>query len=92
MAKNKKNNAAVKNEQEGREAESAHDAPSEIAARDPETPREWQEAVDLADFHLQLDAARQYGLVTGGPDVDVERCEYLLKQGKNLGYRPVRRS
>lgn len=56
--------------------------------RDPQTPAEWQEAVNLAYFHAAVDAARQYGLIKGGPDVDLDRCEDLLARGTKLGYRP----
>jgi len=55
---------------------------------DPQTPAEWQGAVDAANVLLLLDSARAYGLVTGGPDVDVARCESILAQGKNVGYKP----
>lgn len=56
---------------------------------DPATPEEWQEAVDAAWFMLCLDAARQYGLITGGPGINQARCEDLLRRGKALGYRPT---
>jgi hypothetical protein len=36
-----------------------------MKARDPETADEWQEAVDIAEFWLLIDSARQYGLVKG---------------------------
>jgi hypothetical protein len=49
--------------------------------QDPKTPEEWQDAVDAADVLLKIDAAREYGLVTGGPVVNVERCVELLKLG-----------
>jgi hypothetical protein len=55
---------------------------------DPQTPEEWQDAVNAADFFLQLDSARQYGLVTGGPDVNVARCVDILDRGRALGYVP----
>jgi hypothetical protein len=54
----------------------------------PETPEAWQLAVDLAEGALSLVAARQYGLVAGGPKVSVERCEEMLKRGAQLGYTP----
>lgn len=57
---------------------------------DPENPEQWQEAVDLAEAMLQIDSARQYGLITGGPRVDAERCAELLARGAELGYRPDR--
>lgn len=54
----------------------------------PKKPAEWQAAMDAAHGALTLDAARQYGLVTGGPEVDVARCVELLKKGRALGYVP----
>jgi hypothetical protein len=47
---------------------------------DPTTPAEWREAVCAADFYLAFDAARQYGLITGGDAVNVERCMELLQR------------
>ena len=41
---------------------------------DPKAPEEWQAAADAADALLRLDSARMYGLVTGGPEVDADRC------------------
>lgn len=57
-----------------------------ISPRDPKTPDEWQVAVDGATFLLLLDAMRQYGLVTGGPHINAERCADILARGKDLGY------
>lgn len=55
---------------------------------DPTTPDEWQEAVNLAEAMLLLDSARQYGLVTGGPEVLVDRCVQVMAAGAARGYRP----
>lgn len=55
---------------------------------DPTTPAECQEAVDAAEGALALDAARQYGLITGGPTIDVQRCISILKRGKSRGVTP----
>lgn len=55
---------------------------------DPQTPEEWQVAVDGANAALLVDSARQYGLITGGPIVNVERCIEILERGKALGYLP----
>jgi len=57
--------------------------------RDPQTSAEWQQAVDAAYACLALDSARHYGLVTGGPSVDVERCEDILARGKSRGIEPT---
>ncbi len=35
-----------------------------------------------------IEAARQYGLVKGGPKVNVKRCEELLKLGRSRGFTP----
>lgn len=61
-------------------------------SRDPETPEEWQAAVDAADFALLLDSAIQYGLVefVGQPSqVDQDRCFDILDRGAQLGYYPT---
>jgi hypothetical protein len=54
----------------------------------PTTKGEWQSAVDLAGFFVLLDAARAYGLVTGGPDVNVDRCQEIIEAGKKKGMTP----
>lgn len=58
--------------------------------QDPTGSVQWQEAVDLADALLMLDSARAYGLVTGGPAVNIERCDEILKRGHDLGFRPTK--
>lgn len=58
--------------------------------RDPLTPVEWQEAVDAAEAYLALESAKAYGLVRGGPVVNVQRCEQLLRDGKQRGYSPLK--
>lgn len=55
---------------------------------DPSTREEWQDAVDAAKGALALDAARQYGFVRGGPEVNVDRCEAILIRGQALGITP----
>ena len=56
---------------------------------EPNTPEEWQTAVDAADALLRLDAARTYGLVTGGPEVDAERCwELIYRAQEEHGIQP----
>lgn len=57
--------------------------------RDPTTPAEWQQAVDWSELFLRLDSARQYGLITGGPVVQVDRCVDLLARGKAQGIEPI---
>lgn len=74
----------------GRERVERSQALPHLAWRDPETAAEWQEAVDLAEFYLLLDSARAYGLATGGPEINPERCQEILKRGRGIGYRPKR--
>jgi hypothetical protein len=50
----------------------ASNAKKESRARlDNSEKAEWQEAVDLASALLHLASARPYGLVTGGPVINV---------------------
>lgn len=56
--------------------------------KDPETREEWQDAVDQAHFYLCLDDCKMYGLITGGPVVNVERCRGLIKKGAAIGILP----
>ncbi len=58
-------------------------------AKDPQTPAEWQEAVDCAQFLLLLDCAHQYGLIEGGPKVNVDRCAAILERGRERGIYPA---
>lgn len=57
-------------------------------AVEPQTPEEWQNAVDAAHGALLTDSAHKYGLVSGGPTVIVSRCEEILARGKELGVEP----
>lgn len=57
--------------------------------RNPHNKAEWQDAVDAAEACLLLESARLYGLVEGGPAVDVKRCEEILRRGRQLGVAPA---
>lgn len=56
--------------------------PSAGDPRDPHGPDEWQEAVDLANAMLTVDACRQYGLIEWDGVVDVARCEEILRRAR----------
>lgn len=56
----------------------------------PLTRKQWQEAADAAHFMLALDSCRQYGFITGGPEVNVDRCVWILEQAKERGICPSR--
>lgn len=55
---------------------------------DPETLEEWQEAADLSEVLLTIEDARIHGLITGGPEVDLDRCRELLDRALELGITP----
>jgi hypothetical protein len=56
--------------------------------KNPTTHEEWQNAVDAAEAFSVLHSARLYGLVTGGPEINIERCVEILEQGKQLDITP----
>lgn len=56
--------------------------------KDPKTKTEWRDAVDAAHGALTLDASRQYGLVEGGPEVNVKRCSQIIEKGRRRGILP----
>lgn len=62
-----------------------------LEPRDPVTPVQWQEAVDAAEALLRLDSARQYGLVTGGPKLNLTRIEWVQQEAKRRGIIPTER-
>lgn len=60
----------------------------ELAYPDPDTTDEWQKAADLAYGASVLQAARNYGLVTGGPVVNQARCDFILSEARKRGIHP----
>jgi hypothetical protein len=56
----------------------------------PKTPAEWQAAVDTAAAFLWLEGARRKGMLTGGPAVNIERCEEILELVRSRGFEPAR--
>lgn len=56
--------------------------------RNPKTPAEWQEAVDLASGWRIIADAEMYGLLTGVPKINLTRCDRILALGKKAGVRP----
>jgi hypothetical protein len=58
--------------------------------KNPTTPAEWQECVDLCTGLRMIADCTMYGLIEGGPKIDVRRCDDLLRRGKLRGYRPSR--
>jgi hypothetical protein len=56
--------------------------------RNPKTPAEWQEAVDAAAACRAIADCKMYGLIQGGPEINVERCDEILERGKARGLHP----
>lgn len=59
---------------------------------DPETPDEWQEAVDAADRLMTINSAMHYGLLRAAvePDtIDADRCADLVHRGAQQGIYPT---
>jgi hypothetical protein len=52
---------------------------------DPETLEQWQEAVDAAAGARAVADCQMYGLIKGGPKIDVARCDEILSRGKAQG-------
>jgi len=58
------------------------------ARTNPKTREEWQAAVNAAAALRALTDCKLYGLIAGGPEIDVERCDQLLAKAEALGIRP----
>ena len=55
----------------------------------PQTRNEWQHAANLAHALLLIDASEAYGLTTGGPDINTDRCDDILHRAEALGITPT---
>jgi hypothetical protein len=55
---------------------------------DPNTPGEWQEAVNSAYVMRAIADAVMYGLVNTNMEIDLARCDYLLTEGELKGFTP----
>jgi hypothetical protein len=58
--------------------------------RDPVTQREWQDAVDAAHFYRCVADCQMYGLITGADNINIQRCDWILKRGAELGIYPAK--
>lgn len=65
-------------------------ARKEAVPCDPRTQSEWQEAVNIAEWLIQLDAGQRYGLVLIRPGAtNLERCDDILAAGRKRGVFPL---
>ncbi len=56
--------------------------------KEPETDAEWQEAVNGAAGMRMIADCKMYGLIAGGPNIDVSRCDEILERGRARGVLP----
>lgn len=59
-----------------------------MSRKDPRTREEWQLAVDAACALRLIADCKMYGLIAGGPTIDVGRCDDILDRGKAHGIHP----
>lgn len=50
-----------------------------MKTRWPRTPEDWQDAYDAALAARGVADMRMYGLVSGGPRIDLKRCYRLIE-------------
>jgi hypothetical protein len=58
--------------------------------RDPKTSEEWQQAVDSAAAARAIADCKMYGLLEGGPQININRCDSILRRGAKRGITPSR--
>jgi hypothetical protein len=66
--------------------------PCALPISDPQTPEQWQEAVDAAWAALALDSLVQFGLLEPLGDgfcVNADRCRDILERGGAIGITPA---
>lgn len=63
---------------------------TEAPPKEPQTPEEWQQAVDVAAGARCIADCKMYGLIAGGPRIDIERADNLLARGREQGIEPSR--
>jgi hypothetical protein len=61
-----------------------------MPVRNPKTQEEWQEAVDAAAAARAIADCKMYGLIEGGPEINVRRCDEILWRGQKRGVTPSR--
>jgi hypothetical protein len=57
---------------------------------EPETTKEWQEAVNLAELYSLVDSAIKYGLIDYSGKINIERCDDILERGRKRNIYPVK--
>lgn len=51
-------------------------------------PEEIRAAALLAHAWKLIDSGRRYGVIEGGPPVDLDQCRAYIRRGRRLGYFP----
>jgi hypothetical protein len=57
---------------------------------EPKTQVEWQRAVDAAAGLRAVADCKMYGLLEGGPEINVARCDQILELGAAIQVYPSR--
>lgn len=55
---------------------------------EPQTPDEWQEAVDAAELLLHIVSAEAFGLLVSTLEINIERGDDVLAAGHERGITP----
>ena len=56
--------------------------------REPQTPQEWQVAVDAAEGVLASEFIRALGFISKGGEFNIARCVDVLERGRDQGIIP----
>lgn len=54
----------------------------------PQTREQWQKAVDAATGLKVIADCKLYGLLKGGPYINVDRCAEIVRRGEVLNVHP----
>ena len=60
--------------------------------KDPQTREQWQIAVDIAAGLRAIEDCKMYGLLQGGPKINLDRCDELLTRGARMGVIPSKQT
>lgn len=55
----------------------------------PQTLEQWREAVEAAAGLRIIADLKMYGLLTGGPGININRCDEILRRGAKRGVFPA---
>ena len=59
-----------------------------MGKNEPSTDAEWQLCVDACTGLRMIEDAKLYGLLEGGPEINMERIDYFLERAAEKGIQP----